>query len=110
MKYILLYNIDELSRKTLLKSYLNDGYVILEEKDNIVLIKKDSNNIIDEDIYIKVLFSYLKKITITKKGSGKVIDITKAFKYAYSKNGFDRFDNRFEWYIRNIIIRELFIS
>ena len=33
MKYILFYNIDELSKNIFLKSYIDDGYKILEEKE-----------------------------------------------------------------------------
>ena len=27
--------------------------------------------------------------------------------YDHSKDGFNKFDNKFDWYIRNIIIKEL---
>ena len=56
MKYILFYNIDELSKNIFLKSYIDDGYKILEEKEGNILIKKDSNNLLDEELYIKILY------------------------------------------------------
>ncbi len=107
MKYLLFYNIDELSKKILLKSYLDDGYIIASDIDNNVLVKKNSNTIPDEDIYIRILFSYIKRSEIIKECKGKILDFTAAFKYANSKNGFNKFDNRFEWYIRNIITKEI---
>lgn len=107
MKYILFYNIDELSKNIFLKSYIDDGYKILEEKEGNILIKKDSNNLLDEEIYIKILYSFLKRNSAIKEHKGKIIDLTKAFEYAYRKGKYNKFDNKFDWYIRNIIIKEL---
>ena len=107
MKYLLLHNMDEISKNIFLKSYIDDGFKITSVFDNSILIKKDAKSIIDEDIYIKVLRSYLKRSEVSKKCTGKIIDLTDAFKYASSKNGFDKFDNRFEWYIKNRIMMEI---
>lgn len=107
MQYLLLYDIEKLSRNILLKSYKNDGFKIINETDNYILIKKHNASIIDEDIYIKILNSYLKRTNITKKLNGKIIDLSPAFKYASKSIGFNKFDNKFEWYIRNIITKEL---
>ena len=107
MKYLLLYNMDKLSRDIFLKSYLDYGFEIVSDTNNCILIKKNSNIIIDEDIYIKILNSYLKRNKIKSDVNGKIIDLTDAFIYAESKKGFNKFDNRFEWYIRNTIIKEI---
>ena len=40
MKYILLYNIDELSKNVFLKSYLEDGFEIVSEANHNILIQK----------------------------------------------------------------------
>ncbi len=107
MKYILLYNIDELSKNVFLKSYLEDGFEIVSETNHTILIKKNSNSIKEEETYIEILNSYLKRSGMIKDKKGKIIDLTNAFQYAESKNGYDKFDNKFEWYIRNTIIKEL---
>ena len=107
MKYLLLFNIEDLSKNVLLKSYLEDGFEIAWENKNNYLIKKNSNKIIDEETYVKILSDYLKRTEMIKDIKGKVIDLTSAFKYAESKNGYDKFDNKFEWYIRNTIVKKL---
>lgn len=107
MKYILLHDIDDLSKNIIIKSYLDDDFIIISENDKDILLKKNTNEIIDEDIYIKILYSYLKRSGITKNSKGKIIDLSDAFIYASSKDHFDKFDNKFEWYVRNIINREI---
>ena len=72
-----------------------------------MLIRKNSPVIIEEEIYIKILYSYIKRSEIIKSCTGKILDVTKAFQYASSKNGYNKFDNKFEWYIRNIITKEI---
>ena len=81
----------------------------LKEEDLIPtkFVKKDSNNLLDEEIYIKILYSFLKRNSAIKEHKGKIIDLTKAFEYAYKKGKYNKFDNKFDWYIRNIIIKEL---
>ena len=107
MKYLLLYNIEPLSKNVLLNSYMKDGFEVIFKTSDYILIKNKNTSIKDEDIYIKILNSYLKRSIITKKLKGKIIDLSSAFKYAKTKDGFNKFDNRFDWYIRNIITKEL---
>lgn len=107
MKYLLLYNVDKLSKNIFLKSYLDNGFEIVSDINNCLLLKNNSSKIIDEDIYIKILYSYLKRSELLSEMKGKIIDLTNAFKYAESKKGYDKFDNKFEWYIRNIMIKEM---
>ena len=107
MKYILLLNIDALSKNIFLNSYINDGYEIVFDTNNNILLRKNSNSIKDEETYIKILTSYLKRSEQINTTKRKIIDLTKAFEYAQKKNGYNKFDNKFDWYIRNIIIKEL---
>ena len=107
MSYLLLHNLEEYTYKNILESYEKDGYIILYKDNKNTLIKKSDLIIKDEDIYIKVLFSNLNKNKMIIDSKGLVIDITNAFFHAYKKNGFDKFDNIFIWYIRNILIRNV---
>lgn len=107
MSYLLLHNLEEYTYNNMLESYGKDGYTILYKENKDTLIKKSDLIIKDEDIYIKVLFSYLNKNKMIIDSNGLVIDITNAFYHAYKKNGFDKFDNIFIWYIKNIIIRSV---
>ena len=107
MSYLLLHNLEEYTYKNILESYKKDGYIILYKDNKNTLIKKSDLIIKDEDIYIKVLYSHIKKNKLISDSKGLVIDITKAFLHAYKKNGFDKFDNIFIWYIRNILIRNV---
>ena len=93
-------------KENLLNGYLKDGFNTLYEKDNVILIKKSDINIIDEDIYVKVLFSFLNRSKVMLNNKSFVSDLTDAFIYVSKKEGFSKFDNKFEWYIRNIITRE----
>ena len=102
--YLLLYNIEPITKEELLNSYKKEGYIIAHEIDNNILIKNVKENIIDEETYIKILFSYLKKFRINK---GKVIDFSKAFEYASKKGKYKIFGNKFDWYIRNEITKNL---
>ena len=106
MKYLLLFKLDEMLKEKILSGYLKEGFIILYEKDNIILIKKSDIIIIDEDIYVKVLFSFLNHSKVMLKNKSFVSDLTDAFIYVSKKEGFSKFDNKFEWYIRNIIIRD----
>ena len=107
MKYILLYKIDELSKKVIIKSYIDDGFEIVSDVDNITLLKKNSIPIPDEETYIKILYSYIKRSEMAKESKGTIINLTNAFEYASKKNGYNKFDNKFEWYIKNTIIKEI---
>jgi len=107
MSYLLLHNLEEYTYKNILESYEKDGYTIIHKENKDTLIKKGKLIIKDEDIYIKVLFSQLNKNKLINESKGLVIDITNAFFHAYKKNGFDKFDNIFIWYIKNIIIRSV---
>ena len=107
MKYYLFLHIDDLSKNIFLQSYLKDGFEIVFESQEGVLIRKSNMPIVDENRYIQVLNSYIKRSGFVQGCKGKIIDLTDAFLYAYHKNGFDKFDNKFEWYIRNIIIRTI---
>ena len=106
MQYLLLYNIEKLSKKIILKDYIDKGFEIVSNEEDFILLKKNSSKIIDEDIYVKILYSYLKRSEFKKEIKGKIIDITNAFQYAKSKNGYNKFDNKFDWYIKNIIIKQ----
>ena len=94
-------------KEKILSGYLKDGFTIIYENDNVVLIKKSDINIHDEDIYIKVLFSFLNRSKVMLKNKSFVSDLTDAFTYVSKKEGFSKFDNKFEWYIRNIITRDI---
>lgn len=107
MKYLLLFKLDEMLKEKILDGYLKDGLIISCEKDNIILIKKSDIAVNDEDIYIKVLFSFINRSRALLNNKSFVSDLTDAFNYASKKEGFSKFDNKFEWYIRNIIIRDI---
>ena len=106
MKYLLLYKLDDMLKEKILDGYLKDGFIISYEIDNIILIKKSDININDEDIYIKVLFSFINRSRALLNNKSFVSDLTDAFNYASKKEEVSKFDNKFEWYIRNIITRE----
>ena len=106
MKYLLLFKLDEMLKEKILSGYLKEGFIIIYEKDNVVLIKKSDITVNDEDIYIKVLFSFINRSRALLNNKSFVSDLTDAFIYVSKKEGFSKFDNKFEWYIRNIIIRD----
>ena len=90
-----------------MKKYINDGdQIIYQDQDNII-IKKGNIELLDEEKYIKITLSTLKRSSLIKKSNGKIINLTKAFEYAQKKGKYNMFNNKFEWYIRNIIIKEL---
>ena len=105
MKYLLLYKLDNYLKDNIKDGYLKEGFIISYEKDNIILIKKSDIDIIDEDIYIKVLLSFLNRSKKLLENKSFISDLTSAFTYASKKNGFSKLNNKFDWYIRNIIIR-----
>jgi len=104
MKYILIYKLDELVKEKIINGYMKDGFILCHEENNILLIKKDDDLIKDEEIYIKILFSNIKRNSLLKNKK-LVIDLTKAFEYA-KEHDVKSFDNKFLWFIRNIITKE----
>lgn len=102
--YLLLYDIESITKEELLNSYKKEGFIIAYEEDNNILIKNVKEKIVDEETYIKILFSYLKRVRIR---NGKVIDFSKAFEYATKKGKYKIFGNKFDWYIRNEITKNL---
>lgn len=107
MKYLLIHNLEENIKEKALNSYLKEDYQIIYEDKNNIIIKKGKEKIIDEEVYIKITISTLKRKELINKSKGKIIDITEAFKYAKTKKEYDKFNNKFDWYIRNIITKEI---
>ena len=101
MKYILLNNLDSITNIKLKESYKNNNYEIIYDKDNIIILRL-GNEIVDEETYIKITISIVKRANL----NNKVIDLTKAFNYAKEKGIYNKLNNKFDWYIRNIIIKE----
>lgn len=107
MNYTLLHNLESNVKEQLIKKYINDGYqIIYKDQDNII-IKKGNIKLLDEEKYIKIVLSTLKRSSFIKRSSGKIIDLTKAFEYAQEKGKYSMFNNKFDWYIRNIMMKEL---
>lgn len=107
MNYILLHKLESNIKEQLIKNYIDDGfYTVYEDQDNVI-IKKGSNKLVDEDKYIKITLSILNKSNLIKNSNGKIIDLTKAFEYAQEKGNYNMFQNKFDWYVRNIITKEL---
>lgn len=102
MEYILLNKLDVLTKDKLIKSYKDNNYEIIYENNNIIILRL-GNKIIDEDTYINITISIIKKRNI----NNSIIDITKAFMYAKEKGKYNMFNNKFDWYIRNILIKEM---
>lgn len=110
MKYLLMHNLEEKIKEKTLNSYLNEEYkIIYEDKQNII-ITNDKEKIIDEEIYIKITLNIIKRNELINKSKGLIIDITKAFEYAKTKKEYDKFKNKFDWHIRNIITKEIINS
>lgn len=107
MKYILLHNIEQLTKEKILEGYLKKGFHVQFENENDILLKYGDKQIIDEDTYIKITIQFLKRNSMILESQGKIIDLTEAFEYAYSKNGYEMIGNRFDWYLRNIILKEI---
>lgn len=107
MNYTLLHNLENNIKEQLIKRYIDDGYQIIYKDEDNIIIKKGNTEIIDEEKYIKITLSTLKRSSLIKKSNGKIIDLTQAFKYAQEKGKYNMFNNKFDWYIRNIITKEL---
>lgn len=107
LNYLLLHNIESNMKDKLLKNYEKEGYRVIYEDENNILITNNNSKLIDEDKYIKITISKIKRSNLINKSNGKVIDLTKAFEYAKEKGKYNLFNNKFDWYIRNIIIKEL---
>lgn len=104
MEYYLLYNLDELVKNKILKGYLAEGYAIVKEDEEAILIRRLEENTLfeNEDDYIKILFSTIKRNSFLKDKK-LVINLTKAFKYGQLHTNY-KFSNRFNWYIRKAIL------
>ena len=107
MMYLLIHNLDSYLKDKILDGYLKEGFVIVFEKDNNILIKKSDVVIADEELFVKVLFSYLLRSRKMLDKKSFVCDLSNAFSIAFKQNGYSKFDNRFEWMIQNILIREV---
>lgn len=90
-----------------MNNYINDGYQIVYKDQENIIIKKGNIRLIDEEKYIKITLSIIKRNNLIKKSNGKIIDLTKAFEYAQENGKYNMFNNKFDWYIRNIITKEL---
>ena len=109
MKYFLLYNLDQITKNKLLEGYLNEGYTIMFQDSNIVLVKNaDTDKKINEKEYINIIISCIKKYPNLNK-RGHVIELTDAFEYLNRKSSSEpnKFSWRFSWYIKNAITHEL---
>lgn len=107
MKYLLIHNLEEKIKEKTLKSYLKEGYQIIYEDENNTIIKDNKEKIIDEDTYIKITINILNRNELINNSKGKIINITEAFKYAKTKKEYNKLKNKFDWYIRNIITKEI---
>lgn len=107
MNYILLHNLENNAKEKLIKNYRNDGYQIIYKDLNNVIIKKGNIKLLDEEKYIKITLSILKRSSLIKQSKGKIIDLTKVFEYAQEKGKYSMFHNKFDWYVRNLIMKEL---
>ena len=107
MKVVLLHNLDIFMKEKILDNYKKDGYHEIWHENEDVLLKKGDEKIPDLETYLKVLASFLKRNSATNKSNGRVIDLTKAFEYAQKTEKFNKFDNHFTWYLRNIILNEI---
>ena len=107
MKYLLIHNLDSYLKDKILNGYLKDNFIIVYQKDNNILIKKSDVEIVDEELFVKVLFSYLLRSRKLLDEKSFVCDLSNAFSIAFTQNGFSKFDNRFEWMIRNTMMREV---
>ncbi len=107
MKVVLIHNLDILTKDQIIKNYTNNGYKeIWKNEDNNLLIL-DETKINDLDIYLKILERFLNNNSMVKYSKGRIVDLTKAFQYASEKEKFNKFDDRYIWYIRNSILNEI---
>ena len=103
MEYYLLYNLDELVKEKVLKGYRDEGFSIAFEDNNVVLVRKIGDIPFEnEDVYIKILFSTIKRNTFLKDKK-VVINLSKAFAYGQKHTNY-KFSNRFNWYVRKAIL------
>ena len=107
MKYMLIHNLEEKTKEKALNGFIKEAYQVVYEDEKNIIIKKNKEIIIDESVYIKIIVSILKRNELISKSKGKIIDITEAFEYAKTKKEYNKFNNRFDWYIRNIITKEI---
>lgn len=106
LNYILFHNLEKNVKEQLIKNYLQDGYQILYQDDNDIILKKGDREILDEETYIQITVSVLKRNRFIKTASGKIVDLSKAFIYAKEKGKYDFLHNHFDWTIRNILLKE----
>ncbi len=105
MKYLLIHHYDGYLKKNLIDGYLQEGFVVVVEEQEDVLLKKSDLSIVDEEIYYKVLFSFIRRSQNLLGDKRFVADLTNAFLCAFKQNGFSKFDNRFLWHIRTSILQ-----
>ena len=106
MEYYLLYNLDELVKEKVLNGYKDEGFSIAFEEENVVLVRKLGDiSFENEDVYIKILFSTIKRNTFLKDKK-VVINLSKAFEYGQRHTNY-KFSNRFNWYVRKAILEEI---
>ena len=100
-----MHSLEKNYQKNTLNSFLKEGYEIIYHENSDIIIRKEK--IIDEETYIKITISILNKNNIIKKSKSKIVDLTKAFEYAKAKGKYNKLNNKFDWYIRNIIVNML---
>ena len=108
MKYLLLHNLENNIKDKLISNYIKDNYQIIYKDENNIILKNYKDKLLDEEKYIKIVISVLKRNNLINTSNSKIIDLTKAFEYAKEKGKYNIFNNKFDWYIRNIIIKELY--
>ncbi len=107
MKVVLIHNLDMLTKEAIIKNYKDNGYQEIWSDEENHLLKLGDEKIPDLETYLKVLSSFLKSNHMTNQSRGRIIELTKAFEYAYKSKRFNKFDNHFTWYLRNSIIAEV---
>ena len=107
MKVILIHNLDILTKEQIINNYKNNGYKEIWKNDENNLFMKDEVKINDLEIYLKVLERFLNNNSMVKYSKGRIIDLTQAFLYASKKEKFNKFDNRYIWYLRNSMLNEI---
>ena len=107
MKVYLIHNLDLLTKDQIIKNYNKNGYKEIWKNEDNNLLVLDEINIKDLDVYLKILKRFLNNNSMVKYSKGRIIDLTKAFQYASEKEKYNKFDNRYIWYIRNSILNEI---
>ncbi len=110
MKVVLIHNLDVLTKEAIIKNYKEIGYQEIWSDEENHLLKLGDEIIPDLDTYLKVLSSFLKSNHMANQSRGRIIDLTKAFEYAYKSKRFNKFDNHFTCYLRNLTISEIINS